>query len=318
MSEDSSVVDDLRTNTSGDTAGQTMRAAREKRGLHIAALAASLKVPQRKLEALEADRYNELPDLAFTRALSQSVCRTLKIDPQPVLALLPATPDTQRLAQVANGIQAPFSDTAHAFKLGPWLRNPALWATVLIAVGAGALAFAPERFMDSVRHQFNIWTGQAGSSVESITAAPGSAGPANTVSEPANTPQVTAPAITVPTPAAASAAVPVATVPTAQTTAVVETVHSAPPPAVAGAAADVPAGLLTLRASSASWVDVQDARGQSLLSRTLQAGETVGLDGALPLRVKVGNAAGIEVYFRGQAVDLTSATRDNTARLQLK
>jgi cytoskeleton protein RodZ len=314
MSEDSSVVDDLRTNTSGDTAGQTMRAAREKRGLHIAALAASLKVPQRKLEALEADRYNELPDLAFTRALSQSVCRTLKIDPQPVLALLPATPDTQRLAQVANGIQAPFSDTAHAFKLGAWLRNPALWATVLIAVGAGALAFAPERFMDSVRHQFNVWTGQAGSSVQNNTAAPNGAGPANTVSEPANAPQATAPAITTP----ASAPVPVATVPTSQTTPVVETVHSAPPPAVAGAAADVPAGLLTLRASSASWVDVQDARGQSLLSRTLQAGETVGLDGALPLRVKVGNAAGIEVYFRGQAVDLTSATRDNTARLQLK
>jgi cytoskeleton protein RodZ len=307
MSEDSSVVDDLRTNTSGDTAGQTMRAAREKRGLHIAALAASLKVPQRKLEALEADRYNELPDLAFTRALSQSVCRTLKIDPQPVLALLPATPDTQRLAQVANGIQAPFSDTAHAFKLGAWLRNPALWATVLIAVGAGVLAFAPERFMDSVRHQFNVWTGQAGSSVQSNTAAPNGTGPANTVSEPANAPQLTAPA-----------SAPVATVAPSQTTPVVETVHSAPPPAVAGAAADVPAGLLTLRASSASWVDVQDARGQSLLSRTLQAGETVGLDGALPLRVKVGNAAGIEVYFRGQAVDLTSATRDNTARLQLK
>jgi cytoskeleton protein RodZ len=44
----------------------------------------------------------------------------------------------------------------------------------------------------------------------------------------------------------------------------------------------------------------------------------VGLDGSLPLRVKVGNVAGTEVYFRGQAVDMASAARDNTARLQLK
>ena len=53
----------------GLTAGAMLRAAREKRGLHIAALATSIKVSPRKLEALEADRYAELPDLTFTRAL---------------------------------------------------------------------------------------------------------------------------------------------------------------------------------------------------------------------------------------------------------
>ena len=50
----------------GLSAGAMLRAAREKRGLHIAALAASIKVSPRKLEALEADRYAELPDLTFT------------------------------------------------------------------------------------------------------------------------------------------------------------------------------------------------------------------------------------------------------------
>ena len=59
------------------TAGAMLKAAREKRGLHIAALAASIKVPQRKLEALESDRYEELLDLTFTRALAQTICRTL-------------------------------------------------------------------------------------------------------------------------------------------------------------------------------------------------------------------------------------------------
>ena len=44
------------------TAGAMLRAARERQGLHIAALAASIKVPPAKLEALEAGRYEALTD----------------------------------------------------------------------------------------------------------------------------------------------------------------------------------------------------------------------------------------------------------------
>ncbi|HJV61195.1 MAG TPA: helix-turn-helix transcriptional regulator, partial [Albitalea sp.] len=66
------------------TAGGIIRAARQSQGLHIAALSAAIKVSQKKLEALEADRLDELPDATFTRALAQTVCRALKIDPSPV------------------------------------------------------------------------------------------------------------------------------------------------------------------------------------------------------------------------------------------
>ena len=56
-----------------------------------------------------------------------------------------------------------------------------------------------------------------------------------------------------------------------------------------------------------------------LFSRMLQPGETVGLDGAYPLRVKIGNAQATEVSFKGQRVDLTPLTsRDNVAKLELK
>ena len=56
-----------------------------------------IKVAPRKLEALEADRYDELPDLTFTRALAQTVCRALKIDAEPVLAKLPPAGDRPKL-----------------------------------------------------------------------------------------------------------------------------------------------------------------------------------------------------------------------------
>src|SRR4029453_16141215 len=75
----------------GLTAGMLLRRAGEATGLHVAALAVSLKVPVRKLEALEEDRYDLLTDAVFVRALASSICRTLKIDPQPVLDRLPQT-----------------------------------------------------------------------------------------------------------------------------------------------------------------------------------------------------------------------------------
>ena len=71
------------------SAGRLLREARERQGLHIAALAASIKVTPKKLELLEADRFDALPDATFTRALAQTVCRALKIDSAPVLRLLP-------------------------------------------------------------------------------------------------------------------------------------------------------------------------------------------------------------------------------------
>ena len=84
-----------------------LRQAREALGLHVAALAVALKVPVRKLEALEEDRYDQLPDAVFVRALASSVCRTLKIDPQPVLDRLPQTAKP-RLINDRDGINTPF------------------------------------------------------------------------------------------------------------------------------------------------------------------------------------------------------------------
>jgi len=77
------------------TAGAWLRDARQRHGLHIVALAATLKVHPSKLEALEADRWDELPDTTFVRALAKSICRVLKIDASPVLALLPNSEDRE-------------------------------------------------------------------------------------------------------------------------------------------------------------------------------------------------------------------------------
>jgi cytoskeleton protein RodZ len=132
------------------TAGAMLRAAREQRGVHIAALAASIKVPQRKLEALEADRYEELLDVTFTRALAQSVCRTLKIDMQPVLDRLPQDATTPtRLARVEGSLNTPFRERPGREEVadGGWLKRPAFWGTALVLLAAALLALSPETWL---------------------------------------------------------------------------------------------------------------------------------------------------------------------------
>ena len=61
-----------------------------------------------------------------------------------------------------------------------------------------------------------------------------------------------------------------------------------------------------------------DARGQVLISRTVESGEAVGLDGTPPFKLKIGNAGGTDVTYRGQPVNLAPYTRDNVARMELK
>jgi cytoskeleton protein RodZ len=74
-----------------------------------------------------------------------------------------------------------------------------------------------------------------------------------------------------------------------------------------------------VRTIAESWIEVLDARGQTLLSRLVQPGEAVGLDGAVPLRVTIGNASATQLSFRGKPLDLAAYTRrDNVARLDLK
>jgi cytoskeleton protein RodZ len=291
------------------SAGALLRAARERQGLHIAALSAAIKIPQRKLEALEADRFDELPDATFTRALAMTVCRALKIDAAPVLAQLPQV-GSNGLAAVTGGLNAPFRDRpgrADPADFSP-ARHPLSWAALAVLVAAAAVFLLPSGWWQA------LWPG-------STPAQPPAA------SVPASAPAAAgAAAATVPAASAASAAAPDSLAATsaalgasAAVAPAVEVVHSGPGvDAGASAAAGSAAGVAVLRATDATWVEVVDASGQVLVQRVLQPGESLGLNGRLPFKLKIGNAVATQLQFRGQGVDLAAFTRDNVARLELK
>jgi cytoskeleton protein RodZ len=300
------------------TAGRLLREAREKQGLHIAALAAAIKVSPKKLELLETDRFSELPDATFTRALAQTVCRALKVDPAEVMRLLPP-PVGHRLEQVGEGLNTPFRERPGALVQRDWSKlaaSPLSWLTLLLVLGAIVVYFLPPTIV-------GMATGRG---------RPASAAAAATPVEPGMPPA----AVEAPAPSSSGAMPPVpaaASVPAASGQAAVPTAGESAGPlgprageAGASAAGDgtsaataaLPPGMLQLRVAAPSWVEVSDARGQPLISRLMKAGETAGLDGVAPLRVRIGNAAGTEVVFRGQPTDLRAFTRDNVARLELR
>jgi cytoskeleton protein RodZ len=318
-----------------DSAGAMLRQAREKQGMHIAMLAAMMKVTPKKLEALEGDRWQELPDLAFARALAQSVCRTLKVDPNPILAKLPALAKPEGLEHAAQGLNAPFREHADSQSEGdPWgfLTRPVFWATALVLGAALAVAFLPsatlKRFLpwaasstattDTSGITNDTKTGTVSSVVTPMIQGAGTTKP-NTVVEPL----ATSPVVPSKTTGPAGPTGPMGPTRPEPTSAVlVETVHSAP--AAVGAAAsaatatEAAAGAIVVRAKAESWVEVQDAKGRALIARSLQAGETVGIDGEAPFKVRLGNVAGTDMRFKGEAVDLKSRDKGNTARFELK
>lgn len=132
-------------------AGALLRAAREAQGLHIAALAVSLKVPVRKLEALEADRFDLLPDVVFVRALTLSVCRSLKLDPKPVMSALPQRQPPQ-IKTDYDGLNTTF-EAPGRFAGFSWrqVANPVGLSIIALLIVIVAIAFWPTQPNDSDR-----------------------------------------------------------------------------------------------------------------------------------------------------------------------
>ena len=295
------------------TAGAWLRNARQQRGLHIAALAVMLKVPQAKLEALEADRFDLLPDATFASALATAMCRALKVDPTPVLALLPRS--AEQGFDVRPGLNQPFRErgAGSAIDAGALsvLTRPVVWGPALLLVAAAAVYWVPagwvtdrEATLVAPAYPASSTAGASGASTPAeFVPAPLAAAPSA-----ASSPVVGASAV---------AALPVASAP-------LQVREVAAPPAAAPATVPLkatvtsaPGSALRVSATADTWIEIADAQGQVLLSRVLREGEQQEYSGAAPYKVRVGNVRGTRLEWRGETIDLAARGSNNVARLEL-
>jgi cytoskeleton protein RodZ len=80
----------------------------------------------------------------------------------------------------------------------------------------------------------------------------------------------------------------------------------------------VDAGRIDLALSGTSWVEIKDARGITLLSKTLTGEVQQSITGNLPLSVKIGNARAVRsLQFNGSPIELAPYTQREVARLTL-
>lgn len=286
--------------------GAMLRQAREAAGLHIAALAVSLKVPVKKLEALETDRLDQLPDIVFVRALAASVCRVLKIDPAPILDQFPQTIGP-RLKTDETGINTPFRATGQSssFVLREQLTKPFSLAVLVLLIGALVLVFVPFSRKSTLVKSGDTVSPQASDTPSTLAA--------NALVTTSNT--------------ESAQQAPSAVISNVDLTA--PSVDSRPiEPLLSGAqgaqVAVLPVvvneskAVVTFKAHGVSWVEVVDARGAVQLRKTMVEGETLEASGALPLAVVVGRADTIDVQVRGQSMDLKQLAKDNVARFEVK
>jgi cytoskeleton protein RodZ len=133
---------------SSTTAGALLRQLREDAGFKLDVLAQALRVSPAKLEALETDRLDDLPDAMFARALTLAVCRQLKADAAPVLALLPGQDVSRLAAKNERGLDFPLDRPSFlpqsSFVVVARLFTPLRWTAMAILGVALGIGFWPE------------------------------------------------------------------------------------------------------------------------------------------------------------------------------
>jgi len=298
------------------TAGDLLREAREAHGLHIEMVAAALKVPPQKLMALEADDIASLADPVFARALASSVCRALRIDPAPVLAKLPSTQKVS-LAETDRTLRSNINSGTPRWngngRSSGLPSRPLLIVVLLLLIGAGALFWLPQSVFDQLGASVSRLAARGDSGAES----PSANGPASAGGSVAETVPTQAVAPSGPVASEVPAAAPASGAPAATAAAPAATAAAAP--AATPVAAASSSQQLVFVAREECWITVTEAGGKQLLRRSLQAGETVGLSGTLPLSVVVGRASSVDVQVRGQPFDLKPFTKGGgVARFEVK
>lgn len=285
--------------------GAELAAAREASGIGLAEVAQQLKFGLRQLEALEADRFGELPGGTFARGMVRNYARLLKLEPEPLLARLAGRFD----APDSNQLAARFSQPVPFSNAGRRSTLVYLAAGIGILVVIGSFAWQWQRERNAPR--------------EMALVKPKAAEPARKPAPPpAAKPAEVAAAPIAEKPAAAVAVEekkpPEARKPAEATKPAPEEKKSIVMQSVAAAPAAGGVHRIVLRVESdEAWLEVTDAAGRQLVSSLNRAGSERVVQGRGPFSLVIGNASHVRVLHNDREVDLKPHTRVEVARFTL-
>lgn len=289
MDTDNVAVEGMAESQAPLSVGTILREARIAQGLSVADVAASIKFAPRQVEALEADDFSHLPELAFVRGFVRSYARLLHIDETPLLNELPLA--HQKLSSFQEDLaDVPFSATQSTRRIN------IVWIAAALGLAA-VLAFA-------------VWQTQEKSVPQaalpiSVPAELVAVSAVAAVSEvvAASPVAATAPSAPLPAPAPMPAAV----------------VKAASAPVVAApVAVKLTQGPIHLVFEDESWVDIKDKFGKTVFKQVNPPKTEQWVTGRPPFSLVIGNASGVRLYYEGEEVDLDEFTDVEVARLILE
>ncbi|QGZ61272.1 helix-turn-helix domain-containing protein [Paraburkholderia acidisoli] len=328
-------------------AGARLAQLRQAKGWAVEDVSARLKVSVAKLRELEAGDISHLPDATFAAGVVRAYAKLLGADPAPFAQALRretgvAQPDLSMPA--SSGSDLPRGRVSLSLGGGgaraPRRRASWLWGIgiVVIAVivismwhtnsGESSAWFSRLKAMANGASTqsgtpSNVTQGEATGS-DGASAAPGTE-PANSGAgngANATVDQSVAQQLAAPQPASAA---PVAAVAAAKpASATVATPASATAAAQAASAASAVAApgasTFAIHATQDTWVSVRQKDGKEVFSGLVHGNDAREISGVEPLKVTVGNKAGIEsMTINGQPVDPSkyASARGNVARFVL-
>jgi len=258
--------------------GERLRAGRERAGLSIAATAEKLHLDIKVIEALEADRFAELGASVYVRGHLRRYADFVGEPGAELVSIYSARdarPPPPDLTQVPH----------------PERRSdPRRLVTPVVGLACAAVLMLA------------IWWVLAGSH-----ASADKSGAAAVPTAAQSVPNTAAPAVeAAPTSAAAT--------PSGASSAPAMSEAATAAPKRDAAADTAPAPVretrLKLELSNDSWVEVYDGRGERLFYDVASAGSVQSVSGRGPLRVVLGNAAGVTVEVDGQARQIPAGSAD--------
>jgi cytoskeleton protein RodZ len=298
--------------------GAILAAERERQGLARSDIAQRLHMSVSQIEALEGADYGRLPRGTFLRGFTRNYARALGLDAEALVGLL--VEDAPR--ETAPRIVVP-SQNIRFDPLGARLANPYVKAAG-IAAAVIVFGFAAMYWWLFIRPQGQAPVAKPAVQAPKVVApsaeSPGAGGVPNEYTQvPAAAPE-SAPA----TSAAAPAAGPPTGAPVAAPASSPGSAPQGPTAASEPVFADPPRapgtgeGLIRLAFRGPAWVEIVDAKGKVLVSRTHAGGSTTEVVGRPPFNLVIGNAAEVRLTYNGRAVDLEPHTRVAVARLTLQ
>ncbi|MBN4665070.1 DUF4115 domain-containing protein [Pandoraea nosoerga] len=321
----------------GAPVGAQLAALREKRGMSIEDVSARLKVSVQKLQRLEAGEWDALPGIPFIQGVVRSYARMLGGDPEPMIEPLRRYGRTPPIE-----IPQPQSGQPSIPKSPVRFRSPVAasqakwpWALAALVVIAGAAwyfgnnhkagrgATEPADLASAASTQGATDAAEPASQpvvADANGTPPGADGAANANAADNAANNASASAAAPSGPGLIAAADPTHVVAGLASAATAASMPASAPAAASAAVAGTPGnGKIALRLKADSWIEVRSKSGKVLFSQLMRAGAEQEITGDAPLRIVVGNVAGVEsLEFNGQPVEIKSRNAGNVARLTLQ